>query len=961
MLKRGFFLFTILFISYSLQAQYFQTGEDPASIKWRQIHTNNFQLIYPQEFENQAQKMAYTLEKVYEYGAQTMDVLPNKISVLLHTHTIYSNGLVAIAPKRMELYTTPHQEIYPKDWLEQLAVHEFRHVAQVNKVEQNMPELLKLIFGEQVTALAIGAYLPFWFLEGDAVVSETALSNYGRGRLPSFLMEHKAQVVEKGVYSLSKAYNGSYKDFVPNHYKLGYFMVAASRKKYGSGFFEKMVENVGQKPLSINPVNSSLKKSIGMTQKGLYEMVFDSLKNAWQEEDQRVEVQYIRKNIQAKKYTNYAYNYYTNDGKIVTLKTAFDRIPTFIEIDSQGNEKNIHNPGYIYNESVSYTDNKIVWSEKVPNPRWSHSGHSVINILDYKTKQKHYLRPEHKGFSPHLSADKRKMVMVEADFQNQFYLSVYDVLSNKLISRFQAPENNYFFTPKWIDAQTVVAAMLTEKGKQLVLVNLENKELTQLIGEEYGEIKHPVFADNKVYFISSYAGRNDLYVVDIASKKVLQVYSSRFGVEYPVIADQKILLSNYTSDGFELIEIPLDSTKWQPIYKISKGEYPLAEAMSKQEYGKINFDYPDTFQYESSKYSKAKNILKVHSWAPASIDINSYEFQPGVSLLSQNILGTAQASAGYEWNTTDKEGKWYANYIFKGWYPEFEFEVSTKKRESQYYQIRNQVNGQNEIVRSDTTLEDYSFRETNFFMDMKIPLNLSKGKYNRVLQPEIQYDLTAIKQDKTSPDEFFNGNLQTLSYRFYYHQILRQSYQDLVPNFGFVIDASYRHSPFGDIDAGTISALQLIGYLPGAIRNHGISLYYGYQKRDASQRNLFSDAIRRPRGWRSLDNDEMITFSADYKLPLFYPDLSVGGIVYLKRVKASLFADFAHQQGLIFENNEAIGSFARNISSYGVEVLGDMNWFRFYAPVQLGFRTSYLPELRSTEFSLLLSVDFTSF
>ena len=105
----------------------------------------------------------------------------------------------------------------------------------------------------------------------------------------------------------------------------------------------------------------------------------------------------------------------------------------------------------------------------------------------------------------------------------------------------------------------------------------------------------------------------------------------------------------------------------------------------------------------------------------------------------------------------------------------------------------------------------------------------------------------------------------------------------------------------------------------------------------------------------------MITFSADYKLPLFYPDLSVGGIVYLKRVKASLFADFAHQQGLIFENNEAIGSFARNISSYGVEVLGDMNWFRFYAPVQLGFRTSYLPELRSTEISLLLSVDFTSF
>jgi len=28
-------------------AQYFQTGQDPAYIRWRQINTENFQLIYP--------------------------------------------------------------------------------------------------------------------------------------------------------------------------------------------------------------------------------------------------------------------------------------------------------------------------------------------------------------------------------------------------------------------------------------------------------------------------------------------------------------------------------------------------------------------------------------------------------------------------------------------------------------------------------------------------------------------------------------------------------------------------------------------------------------------------------------------------------------------------------------------------------------------------------------------------
>ena len=97
-------------------AQYFQTGQDPASIKWRQINTENFQLIYPDYYEIQSQKLAYVLEKVYSYGSYSLNHKPKKISIILHTQTVKSNGLVAWAPKRSEFYTTPHQSIYPQDW-----------------------------------------------------------------------------------------------------------------------------------------------------------------------------------------------------------------------------------------------------------------------------------------------------------------------------------------------------------------------------------------------------------------------------------------------------------------------------------------------------------------------------------------------------------------------------------------------------------------------------------------------------------------------------------------------------------------------------------------------------------------------------------------------------------------------------------------------------------------------------
>ncbi len=964
MVRNILFWVFILGISLQLNAQYFQTGEDPASLKWRQINTSNFQVIYPEGFEANAQRLAHSLEEVYKYGSQTLKHKPKKISVLLHTHTIYSNGLVALAPHRMELYTTPHQSNYPQDWLEQLAIHEFRHVVQVDKIEESMPGIARLLLGQQATALAVGAYLPFWFLEGDAVVAETALSNFGRGRLPSFLMEHKAQVVEKGVYSFSKAYNGSYKDFVPNHYKLGYYMVAASRHKFGRNIWEPVASNVGKKPFSFTPFKGSLKKEIGVSPKQLYELVFDSLKSAWLADDLHYKLkEFTRVTPKPKTFTNYQFNFYHPSGKIITQKSSSDEITRFVALGKDGKEKRVHTPGNIYNESVSFTNGVLVWSEKVPDERWAHSGNSVVHFLNLENDCKKEFKPEYKGVSPVLSEDKDRVVMVEADYQNNFYLSVYNINSGKLLARFQTRGNNYFFTPKWLDANSLVVIMLTPKGKKLVHVNPFTKELQDLTDENFRELKHPVVSGNTVYFISSYSGKNSLYALNLDTKKVAQVYEPRFGVEYPAISPgkSKILLSNYTADGFGLIEIPLDQNSWKPITEIKKGKYPLAESMKKQEPGVIDFQALDTTSYKSSPYSKLANIINIHSWAPLAIDINSYDIQPGVSIMSQNVLGTGQASVGYKWDTDNKEGRWYANYIYKGWYPQFEFEASTGKRESQYYLVRQTLNNEGEVIKRDTTLEGYDWQETRLEADIKLPLNFTKGKFFRLLQPELKYELTSIKQGNSSPENFFNGNLQTLAYRVYYHQILRQSPQDVLPDFGIILDATYRHSPFGDLDAGSISAFQAISYLPGALPNHGVRLYYGYQDRGDGPHNLFSDAIRYPRGWGKSSNDNMYTFSADYRLPLAYPDLSIGGIMYLKRLRASIFADFARQEGVIYENNTPVAVFSRNLSSYGVELVGDMNWFRFYAPVQLGFRASYLRELEAMDYAVLLSINFTSF
>jgi hypothetical protein len=207
---------------------------------------------------------------------------------------------------------------------------------------------------------------------------------------------------------------------------------------------------------------------------------------------------------------------------------------------------------------------------------------------------------------------------------------------------------------------------------------------------------------------------------------------------------------------------------------------------------------------------------------------------------------------------------------------------------------------------------------------------------------------------------FYEGSFQSFTYRIYYQQLLRKSLQDVYPDFGLVLDGLYRHSPVGDTDLGNLSLAQSYLYLPGFLHNHGIRIYGGIQQKNYSGSIGFSELIKYPRGWGKINTNNMVSFGSDYKFPVFYPEWSVGGLLYLQRVNASIFADFANLTGNLYHQGKISGTFETDISSYGIELTGDANFLRFYAPVELGLRTSYLPKKENVYFEFLFSIDFNS-
>lgn len=968
-MKISSILFILGFLlQLNAKAQFFQTGQDPSSIRWRQINTEQFQVIFPEEFEKEAQRISFVLEKVYQYGWKTLNFRPRKISVILHTRTVNSNGLVAWAPKRIELFTTPNQQIYAQDWLEQLSLHEFRHLVQLDKIQSELPGLVKAILGEQATALVTGVYLPFWFLEGDAVVTETALSKSGRGRLASFRMEYRAQLFEKGKFSFDKAYLGSFKDFVPDHYRLGYFMVGKSREKFGTELWTNALDKIGKQPFSLTPLNSSLKKKTGFGAKQLYSEIFDELHQNWEKELLNRSIDSVSSVSPDKRiYTNYLYPQIYNDSLIFAYRTSIDDIGRFVLINAGKSEKVSYTPGHVFEESVSMRNSLVIWAERRADIRWTHSDRSVVQIYNIETRSGHEIKPKNKLFSPVISPDLKSFAAVEVDPENDFYLSTFDLETGELKERFKTPDNQYFFTPCWDETgEKLYVVCLSSKGKYLASFDMKTRQLNALTPATYANIKNPYYSKGRIVFSSDFSGTDQLYSLEIESEKVFQFASVSFGADYPALnkdGDQ-LFFSNYTSGGYQIAKLNLpNQVTRKEIMNIQLRPDSLAEHLAKQEVGIPDFGQADSAKYNTTRYSKIAHLFNFHSWAPAYIDVNSYEMRPGFSLFSQNKLGTAETRLGYDYNVSDRTGQYKITFNYTGLFPEIGAELISGNQSSNYYQIKSTLNNNNEIIQRDSTIQRYKWNETSASLDLRIPLNFSNGRYSRIFNPEIQYKYNQVSQNSSTPDNFYSGDYHALTYRLYFYNLLHQSKQSIMPKWGQQFDLIYRHTPFTGNNLGTLSGIQSAFYFPGIMKNDGLKIYQGYQKKVFTENYNFSDFVRFPRGFQSYQNNKMYSMAVDYRFPFLYPDFSMGKLAYIKRLKAAFFYDFAwlsvpahNENGKIYLNYHEL-----NMKSMGMELTSDLHIMRFFAPVEIGFRTAYRPDYQDFQFNLLLSIDFNGF
>jgi len=951
-------------INSIVYGQYYNQGTDPASLKWKQINTAHFRLIYPPSFERNAQYSANLLESSYSKASTTLGCLPHKLPVIFHTQDITANAFSVVAPRRMEYYTCPPQNTYAQNWLEQLAIHEFRHTVQADKLNQGFTKVLSYIFGEQGPAAVLGLFVPLWFMEGDAVCTETGLSHSGRGRIPGFEMELRAQLLEKGKFSYDKAVYGSFRDYVTDHYTLGYQLSAYARKQYGKNVWSDVLTNVARFPYSITPFDKGLKKATGMTKVGLYNRTLANTDSLWKEQaKQTIITKYQAIPTQPNsKYARYKYPHYLNDSVILAERTTFDDISRLVTIRRNGKEKVVFTPGLYSSEVISVASspedhdvllqNKpgaftadnistnrglVVWTEKSNDARWQNRSYSVIKIFDLATGRIRQLTRQSRLFSPSISPDGKQIIAVKMGEDNSSSLvliapTFLGIETDCLISS----ESELFLNPSWSDnGRNIVYMVLGQKGKSIHMMNVANKHSRMLASPVYDEISNPMIYRNWVFFNGSFSGIENIYALDTASLKVFQVTSSAYGsFNASVSPDAKrFIYSNYTSRGYEIAEADLKPEEWVPFDRIKnnfKGPY---KAIVDQEHALVDSINSGHVVFESRKYSKAAHLFNFHSWAPAYLNINSSEYKPGVSFMSQNALSTATTILGYAYDMNEQTGNFHADFIYEGWYPVFDLKVTT---------------GQRAAV--DANSNRYTWNENKVELAISVPLHYNYGKYFCGLQPEIDPNFIEYNHNATTDPGLISGTIKSLGYRLYAYNYLKSNARDIAPRWGQTLDLNFRHTPFGDNNLGTIGSVESMLYFPGIARHHSLRIYGAWQKRQSSD-YTYANLINFPRGYYiNYSFKEVSSLGINYKLPLLYPDLSFGPVAFIKRIKTNLFYDYA------------LGKYGVHnyyMHSYGAELTADFHFLRLLLPVDAGARFAYRSDNNSLTVEFLFSVNLS--
>jgi len=924
-LKMGKIIFAlILFMSLAFAAK----SQNPPDIKWKCIISSNFKIIFPSDIESEAQRIANTLEWVYPQNTKSLNSKPKQTPLVLFSKSMTSNAYAGLGPRMMGWYLNPPQEVHSLgslDWVETLSLHEFRHIVQYAKNDEHFTRFMSILYGDLGQSMMRWT-IPDWFFEGDAIVMESSLSKGGRGRMPEFDMNIRGFLLGNKKYTYDQAYLGSYKRYYPSHYHLGYPMTAFARTSFGAGIWDKVLERTSRIPFMPYAFGGSLKKYTGLNVGKLYQSTMTDLKNKWETEQNRLKISPV-KVINTKKrssWTNYRNPKYDKNGNIICIKQSLQKIAAFYTLLPDGTEKKIQNTDA---EIFSISNNVISWESTIPDIRWSMQSFSDIMLYGQNSKITKRLTLNKKYMSPAISPDGKLIAAVEHNEEQKNHLCIIDALDGKELQAFEIGNNDYIRIPGWsADGKKIVFTHAKYNGTAISILDPETGKVTKVLDYSFENIGQPVFFNPYILYNSAYSGISNIYAADINTGEKYQVTSRPLGAFNADVSPDhsKIVFQDYTKDGYDIAEMELKPENWIKIEDLKPTEQHYLNKLIEQEGGQTIQD-SDLNQkiYPVTKYNKFRDGIKIHSWG-------FFPYVPNLefNIYADNYLNTLNAIGGYYYDTNEKTHNGYLGIVYSKYFPVFTLTSGYGQRKDSYNRPTGIIND--------------SWDEFRYNLSISLPFNLSRNVNNTKFSVKGGYSLinTMNKNNIRRLSDPPEGNMNIVNAGLNFSNNIRYAWRDFNPRWAQIISMDYKQIAGTGKYTGHIFSARSSLYFPGLFPQHSLKLGGAYEQQEQFDSTnyqynyYFSRMFSFPRGYIAYTFDKFYKFSADYQLPLWYPDFSIGPLAYLKRVRAGAFYDLG---------TGYLGGDKSKFLSFGGSLLFEFYVFRFKYPLEMGVQYAYHP------------------
>ncbi|MCQ2184185.1 MAG: hypothetical protein MJY62_02080 [Bacteroidales bacterium] len=861
-------------------AQFYSMGADPASLRWYQKESEHFKVVYPCGTDSLASKYLRSLERYFPYAGRStgfgLREGGKKFPVLLHTRANISNGSVAWAPSRMELFTNPSTDKYEAlPWIDMLTIHEQRHMFQMQFGQSHVFRPFGYIFGEMWCGAMAGLYAEPMWLEGDAVVAETALSSSGRGRSAYFLNYYMAAFDSGDMRTFQKWKTGEQGKYSPDIYALGYMTISGYRVKYDCpDIMRRYLETASRKPYIIWRNLYISKPLSGRNVSNTFPEIAAWYRDMWREEMLRRApfMEYEQIVSTPRFYTEYS-NLTLPGGKLHATATSLSSAASLVLIDSAGVHRRCPSAADAY-YSVS-DGNKLFWSENVSSLRWELGGSSKIGMLDTeKGRSGKFITGGGKlYYSPSCNESAGLVAVSEHTPAGTTVLAVIDSGNGKPIREISLPDWQQVYEMTWGADSLIYASILGDGGFGLYCINpFEESSFREILPPRPVSIERPQYRDGSLYFGSDLGGVQELYELELGSGRLFRRSSTKYGSSSFVFGDGYLYFSRHDAAGklvcrTPLADLPKVEVVWGDEYK-----WKVADCLSAQE---AALSGVDTITYKSEtqipvgeprRYRKAGHLFRLHSWMPlyadvssissSSLDISDLSATLGATAIFQNTLGTFIGTVGYSAHPDafNPAARWrhgaHLTLTYKGWVPVLEAEVHFNDRAAFEYipaNVHTPATTENGFYLSSGYMRNYLTGTPNVNATLRtyVPLNFSSGGWNRGVVPSVSLSLgndryyrgivdlmhytdisgkgnsfnavAGISGDRFVPEADLSASLRG-------YIIRNMAAHGIYPKFGVALEGGMRTSlVLGDIVSKNWYGYAYM-YLPGFRETHGIRL-----------------------------------------------------------------------------------------------------------------------------------------